>query len=240
MSVVRFLFMCSVCWCSSCLLSAAEAEIPTTVPDYVMHPRWDASNTLMASVGTTLTFVPRPIAEEEIRQIPMLDANIRWNIASGFSVQSHVGSNYLTNYASIGLQWSTNVGPLSLSIGDDAAVWYGIATMDAFNVDAVGWLNVPHVSLGMSSSELLISLRAEMHLLTSRSTRVGEFEVASDRNQRLGASLALYLEQPFAKKTHLLLGLKLNSLKNAYQSWLAFSTFNDPLLYPELSVGVLL
>lgn len=90
MRVVRFLFICSVCWCSCSLLRAAEPENSSTVPDYVMHPRWDASNTLMASIGTTLTFVPRPIAEEEIRQIPMIDANIRWNIASGFSVRSYL------------------------------------------------------------------------------------------------------------------------------------------------------
>ncbi len=222
------------------VLASTVAKAQAHVNDYIMHPKYDPAVTWMGLLGASVTFVPRPIAEEEIRQIPFVDARLRVNVWNGVSLGFHAASNYLTYTGSVSGQWSTRVGPFDLAIGDEELIWYGRATMDEFDVDAIGYVNVPHFSVGLSSSEFLLSLRAEMLFLTYRTTRVGDVEIASDKNQRLGASVAVYVEQPYANKTHLLLGLKLNSLKNAYQSWLAFSTFNDPLLYPELSIGLIL
>ena len=224
------------------MLRASDTNAVSTSrsSSYIMHPRWDSSHSFKAAIGASVTFVPRPIAEEEIRQIPMLDLLLRYNLISGFSLNSHLGSNYITNLASLGAEWTTSLGAFSIGVGDDYSVWYGMAVMDGFDVHATGFLNAPHLALGMKTDEFALTLRAEMLFLTSRSTRVGDLEIASDKNQRLGVSLGIIVEQPFVHNTHLLLALKLNNLKNAYQSWLAFSTFNDSLLYPELSVGVLL
>lgn len=218
-------------------LSAQEYDSASV---YVMFPRNAEPYHFTGVIGSTITFVPRPIAEEEIRQVPIIDATIRYNLPYNFAVTAHLGTNYITNLTSLGAQWNANYGRLAVAVGDYSSVWYGFAVMDGFNVDAIGWLNTPHLSFGIAFDEMLVTLRGELLFVTSRSTRAGDIEVASDRNIRAGGSLALYVEQPFFRNTHVLLGLKLNNLSNAYQSWLAFSTFNDPLLYPEFSIGILL
>ncbi len=225
--------------CLGLVLTALSAYAGGGVHEYYAYPKYDTVQSFVGLVGASVTFVPRPIAEEEIRQIPFVDLRGRLNVSSGLSVVAHTGTNYLTSLASLGAQWVTPLGPVDIGIGDEELLWYGRATMDEFDVHAIGYLNVPSLSVGIETSEFLLTVRAEMLFLTYRTTRVGDLEIASDKNQRLGASLGICVEQPYAHKTHLLLGLKVNSLRNAYQSWLAFSTFNDPLLYPELSIGLI-
>ncbi|MBK9247877.1 MAG: hypothetical protein IPM69_07150 [Ignavibacteria bacterium] len=208
---------------------------------YVLFPQEAVPYSFSGSIGATTTFVPRPIAEEEIRQIPILDANFRYNLPVNFALTGRLGSNYITNLASIGAMWSISYRRFSLSFGDYSTLWYGFATMEnSFDVSAIGWLNTPHVSFGIAFDEVLISVRGELLYITSRSTRVGDIEIASEKNVVAGGSFGIYTEQPFFRNTHLLLGLKINNLSNAYQSWLAFSTFNDRLTYPEFMIGILL
>lgn len=207
----------------------------------VLFPRNNNTYKLSATIGATTTFVPRPIAEEEIRQIPFVDANFRYNLPYSFALTARLGTNYLTNLASVGVQWSVDYGRFSIAVGDNSSLWYGFAYMDnSFDISALGWLNSPHVSFGVALDELLVTFRGEMLFVTSRSTRAGEIEVVSEHNMYAGGSIGVYTEQPFFRNTHLLLGLKINNLSNAYQSWLAFSTFNDSLIYPEFSIGVIL
>ena len=227
--------------CFLLISSYSLAQQDDSTRTYVVFPREANAYTFSGSIGATTTFVPRPIAEEEIRQIPMLDGNFRYNLPLNFALTGRLGSNYITNLASIGAQWSISYGRVSLAVGDYTTLWYGIAAMDnSFDVSAIGWLNTPHVSLGFAFDEVLISVRAEALYVTARSTRVGDIEVANEKNIFAGGSLGVYTEQPFFRNTHILLGLKINNLSNAYQSWLAFSTFNDRLTYPEFSIGVIL
>jgi hypothetical protein len=213
-------------------------SLPT--PDFIMCPRPLDSWSFRSMIGATLTFVPRPIAEEEIRQIPALDLRARFGLPLGISITTSATTNYLTTTASLGAQLSLNLAGVYVSIGDRQSVWYGVATLDGFDVDALGWMNAPTAAIGVSFGEVHTSLSAEVLFLLSRTTRAGTVEVSSDKRRILGASAALSVEQPFVHRSHLLLALKVNWMTNAYQSWLAFSTFGDLLFYPEFSMGVLL
>ena len=235
---MKILFL-SVLWLL--LPSSAYALHTDSTGTYILFPPEADAYTFSGSIGATTTFVPRPIAEEEIRQIPMLDGNFRYNLPLNFALTGRLGSNYITNLASIGASWNISYGRLALSVGDYSTLWYGFATMEnSFDVSAIGWLNTPHVSLGFAFDEVLITVRAEVLYITARSTRVGDIEILSEKNTFAGGSIGVYTEQPFFRNTHILLGLKINNLSNAYQSWLAFSTFNDRLTYPEFSIGVIL
>ena len=191
-----------------------------------------------ACVGASVTFIPRPIAEEEIRQIPLLEARARTGLPLGFSVNGRAATNIITTLASLGLQWSASMTHVVVGAGVDETFVYGFATMDGFDVDYRGWLTSPFVTLGWSLGDINISLRVETSIVTERTSRVGTVVSANEKNLRAGNAASVYIEQPFSKDTRVLLGLKVNNLKSAYQSWLAFSTFNDPLLYPEFFVGV--
>lgn len=231
MMLLRVLFC--VVFCTSAVLAQSPQE-------FMFLPEPMESGDMRFMLGSTITFVPRPIAEEEIRQIPAIDIRTRFGLPLGLSLLANVNSNYITNVGTLGAQWSVDVLGVSVAVGDKHSIWYGIATLDGFDVDAIGWFNSPHVSVGTSFGEIHTSLTGELLYLTSRSTRAGDVEVGADANRVLGGSVALYVEQPFVKRTHLVLGLKINSLTSAYQSWLAFATFGDRLFYPEFTVGVLL
>ena len=208
--------------------------------DNIIYPRPFSSWELKSSIGATVTFVPRPIAEEEIRQIPSIDIRARMGLVKSFSIIAGCSSNYITNSASLGLQLNTEVLGTAVGIGDKQSVWYGIATLDGFDIDALGWFNSPFVKFGIDAGKFRATIGAEVLLLTYRTTRAGEVEISTDANRILGGAVSITIEQKFVKNTSLILELKINSLTNAYQSWLAFSTFGDRLLYPEFSLGVVL
>lgn len=234
---MKYLLLVSILIASSLGLRAQPYDSGRV---YILHPRPMQSYSFHYTLGASITFVPRPIAEEEIRQIPTFDAHLRYDVPYGFMLQGHIGSNYITNLLSIGAGWSYSYGRLSVSLGDNPTLWYGFANLDGFDVDATGWMNIPYASIGIMTDELLITLRGEAQFITARTTRVGEVESASDKNRLAGYSIGLFLEQPFYHQRHVMLGIKINNLSSAYQSWLAFATFTDSLIYPEFSMGFIL
>ncbi|MBL7997080.1 MAG: hypothetical protein JNL32_00440 [Candidatus Kapabacteria bacterium] len=235
-SFLRSAFCIITCLCAAPL----QSQDKTSAQPYLNYPAPYSTFDSQISIGTHITFVPRPITEEEIGQIPALNIHTRLGLPLGFGAQLRGGTNYLTNFAALGGMWGFSAGRLAVGIGDDVSLWYGRAVFDAFDVDAVGWLNSPYISAGFDFGNVMLTARAELLFVTSRTTRSGDIEIASDRNLFSGGALSLWLEQPFFGSTHLILGLKLNRLSSAYQTWLAFSTFRDALLYPEFSAEILL
>ncbi|MFM8179487.1 MAG: hypothetical protein ACKOAG_09945, partial [Candidatus Kapaibacterium sp.] len=55
----------------------------------VMFPGALAAWETPVCVGASVTFIPRPIAEEEIRQIPLVEARARMGLPLGFSAMRH-------------------------------------------------------------------------------------------------------------------------------------------------------
>jgi hypothetical protein len=191
-----------------------------------------------ACAGASITFIPRPIAEEEIRQIPLAEMRARLGLPMGFAATGRLATNVITTLATLGAQWSRETPYGAFGLGLEESFVYGFATMDGFDVDYRGWLTTPYITIGWSVGDINVSVRAETTIITERTTRVGEVISANEKNARAGNAISVAVEQPFTKSTRVLLGLKVNNLRSAYQSWLAFSTFNDPLLYPEFFVGV--
>lgn len=218
-------------------LCGLRAQAPK---EFILHPQPMEQWSARGLVGVGVTFVPRPIAEEEIRQIPAIDARVRVGLPLGLSLGAAVNSNYITTLASGSVMWSVDAWGLAIGVSDRHSLWYGIATLDGFDVDATGWLNAPSVLVGTSFGEVHLSGSLELLYLMSRETRAGDVQVGGEGNRLLGGALGITLEQPFIKRSHLVLSLKLNSVTSAYQSWLAFSTFGDRLMYPEFMVGVIL
>ena len=203
----------------------------------VAYPLPLPAGAVCGSAGISVTFIPRPIAEEEIRQIPMPEARVRVGLGSGFAVTGRLGTNVLTNVITTGAQWSAHIPHGVAGVGIDETIVRGFASMDGFDVDYHGWITAPYVMVGWSVGDVNFSVRAETVIITDRTTRVGDVVSINEKNLRAGNAIALFVEQPLSDATRILLGLKVHNLKSAYQSWLAFSTFNDPLIYPEFIVG---
>jgi hypothetical protein len=206
----------------------------------VMYPAPAEPGELIGALGATVTILPRPIAEEEIRQIPMIDAGLRVGLSYGFSALASVSTNVLTTAASASAQWSYRFNNYSIAVGDRQSLWYGTAKIEGFDATAFGWMNHPYVSIGGDYKELRILLRAELTYVLSRTTRIGDEAVATDANVNAGSAFTLAIEQPFIGETDVSIGFRLHITDSAVQSWLAFSTFRDKLYYPELLFSVTL
>lgn len=206
----------------------------------VLFPAPAAAWDVIGSIGATVTILPRPIAEEEIRQIPLLDLGVRVGLPHGFSLLGGIATNVLTTSAAAGAEWSYRYGKYSVAIGDRHSFWYGTAQIEGFDASAIGWMNHPFVTLGADYTEVRLVARAEATLVLYRSTRVGDEEVSTESNLRSGTAFMLAIEQPFIDRTEVSIGLRLNITDSAVQSWLAFTTLRDKLIYPEILVSVLL
>jgi len=207
---------------------------------HVFHPKPLSGWELRSSAGISVTILPRPVAEEEIRQAPMLDFHARLGCPADFSVLFNASTNIITNKASFGAAWGFNIGAFSFSAGDMHSYWYGSASLEGFDTDAQGWINLPFVAAGYSDDEFLVHVRGEGQIILSRSTRVGEQELSSSRNLASGMSMAIVIEQPFFRRTSVALGIRLTWSNAAPHSWLAFSTIRERQLYPEFFFGVIL
>ena len=223
--------------CALTLFSVQVRSQSYSDKEFLQYPRaferWHFQNV----VGFNLTVLPRAIVEEEIRQFPLLSYEARIGLPWNFSATGKIGSNVITNLGSISTQWSYSFGRFACAVGDEVAFWYGFSEIDGFDLTAQGWLNFPHVTVGFAFDDFMLSVRAETQIITFQSTVAGETEVKSNKNAFSGFALGFVIEQPFWKNQHVKLGLKINYSKQMYQSWLAFSTFQDYLFYPEFSFG---
>ncbi|MCE7935064.1 MAG: hypothetical protein DYG96_10805 [Chlorobi bacterium CHB2] len=217
------------------------AVADTTTPDPILlTPRPIPSGDVRAAVGASITILPRIVAEEELRQVPMVNLELRYGLPFGFAATGRVASNVITNLASAGAEWRGKLGRFSASAGYSVAYWYGFAAFEGFDVDAQSWLTFPAISAGFDFDDFHLSGRAEAQFVTFRSSATEGIETGSDRNVLGGYAFTTTLEQPFWGSTGAFIALKVYYSRSMYQSWLAFSTFNEFLFYPEFQFGVML
>jgi hypothetical protein len=203
---------------------------------FIAHPGALPPWTLRWAAGATLTILPRPVVEEELRQVPMLLGEARLGLPLHFSLTARAATNVLTTTGGVGAMWSLHVKRVAFAVGDEAAYWYGFATVDGFDLDAQGWLNYPSVSLGVAFDEFIVSLKAEAQLLTWQKTVAGSTEVQSKKNTLGGVAFTIAVEQPFWSDRYVKIGTKINYARQLYHAWLAFGTFKEFLAYPEFFV----
>lgn len=221
------------------LLLSSLASGQDTLREYISHPDPYRSGEFHAAAGVSMTAVPRVIVEEEVRSIPVLDFHCRYGLPAGFSIAGRVSTNVITNFAMVTPGWSFEFDRLSLGVGYGLAYWYGFATFDGFDVTARSWLHFPNASLGIDFEDWMLTIRGDLQVVASRTTETDGTEVSTDQNRVTGYGVGLSIEQPFFGRTHSLISFKLNYSKAMYQAWLAFSTFNDYLVYPEFSFALL-
>ena len=204
--------------------------------DFITYPGVIAPWTIRSAIGLSVTILPRPIVEEELRQVPMLTAEARIGLPWNLSATGRAGTNVLTTAAGFGAQWSLTLGRVAFSLGDEQAFWYGFATVDGFDLDAQGWLNFPSVSAGIALDDFILSLKTEAQIVTFQKTVAGTTEVLSSKNTLSGVAFTLAVEQPFWAGQYVKLGAKINYARQMYHAWLAFGTFKEFLTYPEFFV----
>lgn len=191
-------------------------------------------------LGTSLTIIPREVAEEQLRQAPMIDGRVELGLPLNFHLRARLATNVITNYGSLGAGWNVQFGHrLGLGADVELGYWYGFAFFEGFDITAMGVLATPSVSVGFALNEVLMSLQLDAQISAWRRTESNGIDVTQDGNALSSYGAGIFFEQPLVGNRHIAVGIKLNNARQAYQAWLAFATFNKFLLYPEFSLHLL-
>lgn len=204
---------------------------------FVMSTRAVENTEFTASVGGTLTMLPKPLTEYSV-PAPMID--VRWRLAFPFGLHGfgRVGSNVATSIAQAGAYYARDVGPLTLAVGYSVSFMYGNLTyIDGFKSLEQRWMNYPMLATSWAIDDMVLSARVEAELTTAQDRTIDEQQVGTNANLFTGSSVTLTLEQPFFGTTNILLGVTIARSSNPYQSWFLYNTFQDRLVTTEFIVG---
>ncbi|MFA6455198.1 MAG: hypothetical protein WCW40_00130 [Bacteroidota bacterium] len=206
---------------------------------FISFPKPYNNGVVHYSFGASLSIYPRAIVEEEIRQIPMLNATIRFGLPSHFSLVAQFSTIYITNVVSAGAMWSYPIGDVSFSISDEFSYWFGFADLDGFDTQAMGLLNRPGISAGIDIDAYKITAKTEMLILISQHTYFGTASVGRVKPEIAGIVTSLTLEQDLWNSTFMSFAFRANYARPNYQVWLAFSVQDRWLVFPDLQVSFL-
>ncbi|MCM2321820.1 MAG: hypothetical protein NDJ90_01000 [Oligoflexia bacterium] len=202
----------------------------------IVFPENLSTGTLIYSAGFSVTLLPRSVAEEELREVPTLAAQMRYNLAPRFSLSAALNAVYISNQLKLGAAWSASVGQFTLGVLDHFGFWFGFADMTGFDTSAIGLMNYPGLELGYRKESLFFTLRLEGILVIGQRTAFGSATVHRAKLNLAGVAANFAIEQPLSSELLFLSMLRLNLAQPSYHAWLAFSGMETWALYPELSL----
>jgi len=220
-----------VCLSAQVKLHSEESEL-SNLFDEKKQPRMTEGY-----VGISLTMVPRDIVEEEISQIPMLNACLKLKLNDYVSVNSRFMSNYLTNSFSLGVSLKNKYSNMYLTVSDLTEGWIGSCKMTGFKAETYGVKNYPSVAVGMKLNNYTLEANITGILNLTQSAKVGNSSFKVTQTPMSGVSLGLNLEHNVWSGNSVVIGVQLNYSTPSMAAWLAFSELKNRALYPQLNLG---
>jgi len=208
-------------------------------PNYFLYADRLRPGGFKQSVGLGLADLPEDQVEESSDFIrgPIFNYQVRYGLPEDFNIYGAVYSNLVTWHFSLGPRWHYQLNRMAIGIGYDIAYWFGALNEFGYDSKINGWFNYPNITLGYAFTKFSITVKAEIILQTSLSTKSEDVEFSSDYNTFNGTIVGIYIEQPLWKDQIVLIGLKMYYTKFYYPIWAAFPTFNRYFYIPEITVG---
>ena len=205
-------------------------------PHRTLVRQWDLS------LGFLTYTTPEALTEEVSVRAPAGDAHAIYRLPYGFSLEGRLLFQVVQNQLALGARWAVPLnGVFTFGLGDDQAYWRGKLPVQGFNAQGSGWLNYPNISIGFRSRrDLLFTLKAEGLVTTDRAYIIEGKANSFDVDRFSGYAFSLYMEQPFFKRTGVVLGFTLANTKFLWATWSLFQSFDRPVLYPEITVSLIL
>lgn len=201
--------------------------------DFLVFPAPVESMQLRSTVGFSMTVLPRLLVEESIRQTPLLSGRARLGLPFSFGADFEARTNVLTNRLSGGLRWGVPIDRFAVGARYEIAYWFGFASFEGFDIRATGWLHTAAADLGVRLGDVRSTLSLEVNSIRSLAVTTDGIRTDSPENRLAGYAANLSIEQPFWGDQSIELGMRVHFARSLYQAWLAFSTFDEALLYPE-------
>jgi hypothetical protein len=209
------------------------------IPNYFHYPEQMNPGTLKHSVGLGLADLPEDQVEEgsDYIRAPLFNYQVRYGLPEHFSLSGAAYSNLVTFHFSAGPRWHYQIDRFALAVGYDVAYWFGALNQFGYKSKIHGWFNYPNLTIGYMFNKMSVSVKGELIIQTSLTSKQEDVEVSSTYNTFQGTIVGVYLEQPLWKDQIVIIGLKMNYTKFYYPIWAAFPTFNRYFYIPEITVG---
>jgi len=220
----------------------AQTKVDSLPESYLYFPYPMQAKKWQSSLGLTFTIWPEDIAEETWIHVPAVRFHFVRKLYKGFSLNGHINTQILQNMISLGPRWAYPISnKFSFSLGDDMAWWFGVLNVEGFNTKANGWTNYPNISIGYRMKRhLLLTWKMEGIIDLTYNSTVGGLNVSKSQQTYSGWSTSLILEQPFYKKTNVILGFRAIYSNFFWQTWSLFETFDREIFYPQFIVEFIL
>ncbi|MBK7867606.1 MAG: hypothetical protein IPJ75_11855 [Ignavibacteriales bacterium] len=207
----------------------------TTITNNSFHlPRSLKSGEVIHNIGLSSTKLPEDVIETDDAFLsPLFTYRIKVGIIDNILAQGFIESNYLTFNFSSGLNWNHDFGDFKLSVGTDLGFWFGRLKSYGFDTGMDGWNLSPNITVGYTFPNFSVSVKSEMMLILTQSTRNGDVHTVNSYRTMAGYSVGVYIEQPLWKENFVVIGFKANYARFYYPLWAGFSTFDRFFLLPE-------
>jgi hypothetical protein len=173
-------------------------------------------------------------------QAPLFHFHLNYALPKNFTLDTRLSSLIVSNQISIGPRWQFQKDKVSFNVGYDVAYAFGFLHQFDFDSSVKSWINYPNLSVGYRFKDITFTLKGEMAVVTSFTSKQGENVVTTDNNFNNGYTLAIYMEQRIHKDKVMVIGFKNSYARYHFMAWPAFSTFNRYYNIPELYIGLVL
>lgn len=191
---------------------------------------------ILHTLGFSTASLPEEVVEESDDAIraPLLYYKIKMGLPENFNVVASYKTNYVTHHLTFGPKWVYEFGKFNMSVGADAAFYYGRMKSLDFDSEIKGWSLYPNLTLGYLFPNFSVSLKSELMLMANQSAFTANIEVDDSYKTFSGFSFSTYMEQPLFKDNYFVIGFRANYARFYYPMWIAFSTFDRFFFIPEV------
>ena len=194
--------------------------------------------------GGNLTVVPRRIAENTLRVIPMAEFFLTKRFWSAFQWETSAGIVVVRNYLSTGLFYSYKMRDWSFGIGDRIEIWGGFLENTSFSAVAYSLAQHPGIIVSHAFASgnpewvpSTITLRGFVNVSGYQYTKGGDAVFLGKERTFTGFGVDLTLEYNTPGFGIFFTG-RINYNKADYGFWLAFTDSNLFYVYPTLLLGM--
>lgn len=211
--------------------------------NYFLYPQRVDPLSIKHNLTIYAAKLPEDVVEEASNWIfaPLFAYSVKFGVSENFALTGGVKSNFITQHFSLGIRWIHRWEKFAVSLGYDGAYFFGALNNFGFESKINGWFTYPNFTIGYQFEGFTLAIRTEAHILMSLNETVDDLKINHDIGKYVGkydgVSLGLYIEQPFWKRTVVVLGIKFTVSKFYYPAWMAFTRFDRPLLIAETVLG---
>lgn len=232
----RLVLLNLFCW----LISTAGFG-QNNAQQFVIYPA-DAGKKWQAAYGLSFMTTPRAITEEFHRRIPAGELIALKKLAGGLYLNPRLRFQFIQNEFILNAGYILcNKEKWGMAAECGGSIWAGILKAEAFDRKSYGFMCYPSIKGGYKlRKDLLLTIKFEALLNLKRFDIAGKISQSIPSPLYSGEAASFYIEQPFFKKTSIILGFRAMYCDFYWQTWSLIETFEGKIFYPEVLIELML